>query len=85
MEERGDAGLVTLDLRGQVCPSTLLKALRQLNLMKDGLKTGASTLVILLDHRDATVTVPDAATSMGYRATVIREGPHYKVRIESGK
>jgi TusA-related sulfurtransferase len=75
--------IVELDLRGEVCPSTLLKALRQMNLMKDELKHGAAVLVIFTDNRDSTVTVTEAAHSMGYGVTVTKEEAHYRLRIES--
>lgn len=74
--------MVTLDLRGQVCPATLLKSLREMNRMQNLLASGAATLCVLTDHRDATVTIPEMAESMGYAAKVERvvEG-HYIVTV----
>ena len=67
--------------RGQVCPATLLKALQELNRLRDCLRSGTTVLVILTDHRDATVTIPDAASSMGYGVEVKKVGPHYRIAI----
>ena len=70
-----------LDIRGQICPSTLLTALREVNLRKDALKTGASQLVILTDDRNATATIPNAVDNMGYPVTVLREDGHYRITV----
>ncbi len=72
---------VRCDLRGQVCPATLIKSLQMLNAMKDGLRSSEKVLVILTDHRDATVTIPDAAASMGYDVDVAKEGSHYRITV----
>ncbi len=72
---------VEVDLRGQICPATLLKALQEINRHKEALRAGTTILVVLTDHRDATVTIPDAASSMGYGVAVKKDGPHYRVVI----
>ncbi len=74
---------VNLDLRGQICPATLLMSLKRLNEMKGELKAGASRLTILTDHRDATVTVPEAASNMGYAVSVMKEDRHYVITVEA--
>ena len=74
---------VSLDLRGQICPATLLMSLKRLNEMKGELKTGASRLTILTDHRDATVTVPEAASNMGYAVSVTKQDRHYVITVEA--
>ncbi len=74
---------VTLDLRGQICPATLLKSLKQLNEMRGELGSGASRLTILTDHRDATVTVPEAAGNMGYAVSIRKEDRHYVITVEA--
>ncbi len=76
---------VSLDLRGQICPATLLKSLQRINEMKGELTAGASRLTILTDHRDATVTVPEAAGNMGYAVTVRKEERHYVITVESAR
>ncbi len=74
-------GVVELDLRGQVCPATLLKSLRQLNRMKEELAGRARELVILTDNRYSTNTVSEAAGSMGYEVTVSKDEAHYRIRV----
>jgi len=57
-----------LDIRGQVCPSSLLITLRELNQNAEALRSGALYLRILTDSRDAIVTIPNAAVNMGFQA-----------------
>jgi len=57
-----------IDIRGQVCPSSLLITLRALNQNAEALRTGALRLRILTDSRDAIVTIPNAAVTMGFLA-----------------
>ncbi len=76
---------VKLDLRGQICPATLLMSLKRLNEMKGELGSGASRLTILTDHRDATVTVPEAASNMGYAVSVEKQDRHYVITVETSR
>ncbi len=85
MGEHPSVKSVNLDLRGQVCPATLLKSLKCLNEMKGELSAGASRLTILTDHRDATVTVPEAAGNMGYSVSVTKEDRHYVITVEAAR
>jgi len=85
MGEQPCVNSVTLDLRGQICPATLLKSLKQLNEMRGDLGSGASRLTILTDHRDATVTVPEAAGNMGYAVSVRKEDRHYVITVEAAR
>lgn len=57
-----------LDIRGQVCPSSLLITLRALNQNADALRHGRLILRILTDSRDAIVTIPNTALNMGFQA-----------------
>ena len=75
--------LFEFDIRGQVCPSSLLIALNELNARQRDLKDPATRVIILTDNRDATATIPEACRSMGYEADVMKEAQHY--RIEIGK
>ncbi|MDF1552097.1 MAG: sulfurtransferase TusA family protein [Deferrisomatales bacterium] len=70
-----------LDIRGQICPSTLLTALREVNLHKDALKDGSLRLVIVTDDRNATATIPNAVDNMGYRVTVERDDQSYRITV----
>ncbi len=76
---------VTLDLRGQICPATLLMSLKRLNEMRGGIGSGSSRLTILTDHRDATVTVPEAAGNMGYAVSIRKEDRHYVITVEAAR
>lgn len=85
---------VRIDMRGQICPSTLIIALREINRLQQALRSGDCTLAILTDNRHATFTVPQAAENMGYEARVedVRDGyllriaaPGYLDRDEKGE
>lgn len=76
---------IELDIRGQVCPSCLLLSLREINKHHAELKSGRLSLVVLLDSRDATGTVPAAARNMGLSARIDKVEGYYKVIIESSE
>ena len=69
------------DIRGQICPSALLTTLKELNVLKEKLQAGRVTLVIKTDNRDATTTIPGAATKMGYDVSVTRDDGGYTISI----
>jgi TusA-related sulfurtransferase len=71
-----------LDIRGQVCPSSLLTTLKVLNQNAESLRRGSIRVRVLTDSRDAVVTIPNAALNMGFKAQVekLPEG-HYEVVI----
>ena len=73
--------ILNFDIRGQICPSALLTALRELNRHRKALKTGTVCLQFLTDNRDATVTIPGAAQNMGYQVEVKKEDSHYLVIV----
>jgi TusA-related sulfurtransferase len=73
-----------LDIRGQVCPSSLLITLRALNQSIAELRSGDQRLRVLTDSRDATITIPNAATNMGLNAQVEKlPVGHYEVVISN--
>lgn len=72
-----------IDIRGQVCPSSLLSALREINSNKSVLRSGELELVFLTDNRDATVTIPESATSMGYRVRTDNTQEGYRISVSS--
>lgn len=74
-----------LDVLGQVCPSTLLLALREINRLQKEIRDGGTDLEIRTDNRHATVTIPGAVKSMGLVARVHREEDGYMIRISAGK
>jgi TusA-related sulfurtransferase len=73
--------LVEIDMRGQVCPSTLLTALREINARAAELQRGETTLIFLADNRACTHTIPESASNMGYDAQVTKEEGCYRIRI----
>ena len=75
---------VDFDLRGQLCPSTLLVALKEITARADSLRDGSVALCFIIDNRDATITIPESASNMGYAVRVDREGGHYRIEV-SGK
>jgi TusA-related sulfurtransferase len=77
--------IVELDVRGQVCPSTLLATLREVTRRRSEIRAGALRLVIRTDNRNATVTVPQAAADMGLLAQVSKEQGSYLIVIRAGE
>ncbi len=74
---------VEFDIRGQICPSALLMALRQVNVYKTPLRDGTVCLVVLTDNRDSTTTISEAVGNMGYDVAVERDKSAYRVAIAS--
>jgi TusA-related sulfurtransferase len=72
---------IEYDLRGQICPATLLLCLRELNRFKEKLQAGAVRLAVKIDNRDATSTLPDAAKNMGYQVAVDKCDGYYLLQI----
>ncbi len=81
MESAAPKKVEELDLQGQVCPATLLKALQTINKLKESLREGGTVLVIRTDHRDATVTIPGAASSMRFDVSVTKEKSWYRITV----
>ncbi len=76
--------LIHFDIRGQICPSTLLIALKGINQHKEALRRGEVVLLFKTNNRDATVTIPDAAENMGYGASVAKEADYYLITVDNG-
>ncbi|PLX86721.1 MAG: sulfurtransferase TusA family protein [Desulfuromonas sp.] len=73
--------LIEFDIRGQICPSTLLTTLREINRHKKALKSGGAQLAVVTDNRDSTTTIPDSVRHMGYEVTVAKEHDYYRILI----
>lgn len=73
---------ILLDIRGQVCPSCLLLALREINRHHAEVAAGRARVEVLIDSRDATGTIPDAVKNMGLAARVDKLEGYYRVLIE---
>lgn len=70
-----------IDMRGQICPSSLLTALREINANKIALRSGVLRLSFLSDNRDSTATIPESAANMGYGVNVIKENHSYRIDV----
>ena len=73
---------VIFDIRGQICPSTLLTALREINRHGAELKAGSLTILFRTDNRDSTRTIPESAENMGYFATVLPCEGYYDITVQ---
>ena len=71
-----------IDLRGQICPSTLLTALRETNTNKTELRAGELRLIILTDNRNSTTHISESVSAMGYRVEVQKEQEYYRISID---
>ena len=76
------SGVVEFDIRGQICPSSLLITLREINVRRKEIKCGAQEIVILTDNRDATTTVPEALKNMGYKVIVEKKDHYYVIEVK---
>ncbi len=85
MSETVSVGVTVLDLRGQICPASLLLSLRRINGMANDLRSGAAILEILTDNRDSVGTISDAAGSMGFAVTALKEEAHYRLVVKQGE
>lgn len=72
---------IEFDITGQICPSTLLIALREINRNMPALKSGGLRLLFRTDNRDCTNTIPEAADNMGLRADVHKGDAGYTILV----
>ena len=75
---------IEFDIRGQICPSSLLTALREINSHEAALRERAVRLQFLTDNRDCVTTIPESARNMGYAAEVLREQGCYRIEVHGG-
>ena len=78
-----DEALRTLefDISGQICPSTLLVALREMNRHFTELNAGELQLLIRTDSREAINTIPESAGNMGLNCSVEKNQYGYIIVI----
>jgi TusA-related sulfurtransferase len=69
------------DLRGQICPSTLLIALREVNSFKSELKSGTVSLLFLSDNRSSTTHISETVSNMGYKVQIEKKQGHYHILV----
>lgn len=72
---------IEMDIRGQVCPSSLLLALRVANENYTVITKGEMQVVIKTDNRDATGTIPRAVEGMGVAAGVEKIDGYYQITL----
>lgn len=72
---------IRMDIRGQICPSCLLLALKEINENIDEIKRGEREICILSDDRNATATIPDAVMKMGLSTAVEKSDEGFEIRI----
>ena len=85
MKNQEPENIIIHDIRGQICPSCLLFTLREVNEQRSVLKNNNLQILIKTDNRDATTTIPDALSSMGYDSTVEKKEGYYEIRIMTQK
>ncbi len=73
---------LNIDLRGQVCPSTLLQTLKVVNKNKRKLKNKELVIKVLTDNRDALTTIPEAVEKMGFTIISKKEKKYYLITIK---
>ena len=82
MKNQETENTIVHDIRGQICPSCLLFTLREVNERRDALKEGNTRIIIKTDNRDATSTIPEAVSSMGYDYSVEKKEGFYEIVIK---
>lgn len=76
--------VIEFDICGQLCPSTLLVALREINRNIAEIKAATMQLLIKSDNRNSIITIPDAAANMGLKAVVTTDGGIHSILISKG-
>ena len=77
--------VIEYDIRGQICPATLLFTLRELNSHVSGLQDGTLRISIKTDNRDAITTIPESVDNMGYEVAVNKVDGYYLIEIIGSK
>jgi tRNA 2-thiouridine synthesizing protein A len=69
---------VKLDVRGEVCPYPMLKAVEAMKKLK-----GSEEVVVLTDHAPCLETIPPQATRYGYVYSVAETGsPEWTITLK---
>ena len=76
-----EINIIEMDIRGQICPSCLLLALKEVNSNIQSIRSGESEVCILSDDRHATITIPDAVEKMGLATAVKKGAEGFNIRI----
>ena len=74
--------VLKMDIRGQICPLSLLLVLREINQQHQELMTGQLSIVVATDNRDATGTIPEAIRNMGIDAVTEKLDGYYRITTQ---
>lgn len=74
---------IEFDIRGQICPATLLITLREVNSHAAAMKRGEVELNFLTTNRDSTQTIPESVTNMGFSVDVTAHEGYYVIRVHT--
>ena len=70
--------LTQLDVRGEICPYPMMKAVQALK----KLKPDAEGLAVITDHAPALETIPTQAKRLGYQAEIEETGsPEWRITL----
>lgn len=72
---------IDMDICGQVCPSSLLLVLREVNQKFAQLSSGEICIRVRTDNRNATGTIPAAVENMGFKTSIIKQQGVYLITI----
>jgi TusA-related sulfurtransferase len=81
MRHEKEKQVIVHDIRGQICPSSLLFTLKEINDQQPALKEDSVKIIIKTDNRNAVSTIPHAVSTMGYRSTVAKKENYYQIEI----
>ena len=70
-----------LDIRGQICPSCLLLALKEVTGNTEKIDSRELTVHVISDDRQATTTIPDAVQKMGFSSRIDKKDDGYHILI----
>ncbi len=66
-----------LDVRGEICPYPMMKAVEALKKLPDG-----ETLKVITDHAPALETIPTQGARLGYEAAIEETGsPEWRITL----
>jgi hypothetical protein len=77
--------VIEFGIRSQICPSTLLIALKEINNHCRELEEGTVKLIFFTDNRDALTTIPESVNNMGYSVNVSRNENCYSIEVSGGE
>jgi len=67
-----------LDVRGEICPYPMMKAVKALK----KLKQGEDELIVITDHAPALETIPTQAVRLGFAAEIEETGsPEWQITL----